>query len=423
MGDGVFYNDKNLKTVKAIDSRLTTIGQHTFRGCDALEDFYFVTLKMANNEDVDLYDLLNSDEDDYVLTNDCGLDDLEEEEIVTNSFLDDHAFFFNKATTLHMAEESILNLLPYFTKHGFSNFEEYKFDLTMNVDGTLPYFNKDYATWISMYEADVYTCYQDVVEDPANGNEPVIKIFMVKAKHNQGYYKIPAATIFKQPTTDGEPSQEFYTQDEVQEMMWNWRPTNSVYQFPGYNDTFMDWYYESSAGTNYNSDQISYAYTPSAAVIIRENDRKGAKDGKVAYERHSAEELINQSTLDPGNQAMITRKPIGPLSSSSKLFQFTHPTSGGNNDWVRMKSGTIKAGRFVLPISAGASNGNPGFIPGDARVEVIWVDDEVTGIMNVKDYIKSLNDSEAIYNLQGVKVTAPIKGQLYIQGGKKFIQK
>ena len=60
---------------------------------------------------------------------------------------------------------------------------------------------------------------------------------------------------------------------------------------------------------------------------------------------------------------------------------------------------------------------------GNSRIEVVWVDDDATSIMGVKEYVKSLKDSDAIYNLQGVRVSATQKGQMYIQNGKKFIQK
>ena len=86
------------------------------------------------------------------------------------------------------------------------------------------------------------------------------------------------------------------------------------------------------------------------------------------------------------------------------MFALTKPTQ------------VIANGKVVFPLSAwqGTANG---------RLNVTFVDGEVTGIMSAKDYMKSLNDSEAIYSLQGVRVSAPQKGQLYIQGGKKFIQK
>ena len=41
----------------------------------------------------------------------------------------------------------------------------------------------------------------------------------------------------------------------------------------------------------------------------------------------------------------------------------------------------------------------------------------------VKQYVKAMNESGEIYNLRGMKVATPVKGQMYIQNGKKFIQK
>ena len=67
----------------------------------------------------------------------------------------------------------------------------------------------------------------------------------------------------------------------------------------------------------------------------------------------------------------------------------------------------------MIPLSAAQGN---------SRVNVIWVDDEATAILGVKEYVKSLKDTDAIYNMQGVRVNATTKGQMYIKGGKKFIQ-
>ena len=61
-------------------------------------------------------------------------------------------------------------------------------------------------------------------------------------------------------------------------------------------------------------------------------------------------------------------------------------------------------------------NGSP------AAARVIWMDDaEATAIYGVKE-VKTVEDG-AIYNLKGVRVSSPVKGQLYIQNGKKFIAK
>ena len=55
-----------------------------------------------------------------------------------------------------------------------------------------------------------------------------------------------------------------------------------------------------------------------------------------------------------------------------------------------------------------------------AAARVVWMDDaEATAIYGVKE-VKPVVDG-AIYTLQGVRVSAPVKGQIYIQNGKKFI--
>jgi hypothetical protein len=187
----------------------------------------------------------------------------------------------------------------------------------------------------------------------------------------------------------------------------------------------MDWYIDGSA-QDFSSENPYSQYTPSAAVIIVEKANGGADGikGQVPYERHSADNLIKQSTLDPGNQMKISRTPLGELSTSSNIMWFAHAGNEPNTWHGPITSGTIPAGKLVLPLSAGQANGNdPHSDLSPSRIEVIWLDDDLTGINDVKDYIKSLRDSDAIYNLQGVKVTAPVKGQMYIQGGKKFIQK
>ena len=65
---------------------------------------------------------------------------------------------------------------------------------------------------------------------------------------------------------------------------------------------------------------------------------------------------------------------------------------------------------------------------GDATAaRVVWMDDategEITGILNVKHDTKNAVKSEAIYTLQGVRVSEMHKGQIYIVNGKKFLAK
>jgi hypothetical protein len=59
-----------------------------------------------------------------------------------------------------------------------------------------------------------------------------------------------------------------------------------------------------------------------------------------------------------------------------------------------------------------------------AAARVIWLSDgEATAIFGVKENAKVAAENGAMYNLQGVRISAPRKGQLYIMNGKKYIAK
>ena len=61
-----------------------------------------------------------------------------------------------------------------------------------------------------------------------------------------------------------------------------------------------------------------------------------------------------------------------------------------------------------------------------AAARVLWLDDategEITGILNVKHDAKNAVKSDAIYNLQGIRVNGTQKG-IYIMNGKKYVVK
>ena len=62
-------------------------------------------------------------------------------------------------------------------------------------------------------------------------------------------------------------------------------------------------------------------------------------------------------------------------------------------------------------------------VEGLSRLNLTIVEpNEATAIQGVKEYLDGVK-SGAIYNLNGVRVSTPQKGQMYIQNGKKFIQK
>ena len=64
-----------------------------------------------------------------------------------------------------------------------------------------------------------------------------------------------------------------------------------------------------------------------------------------------------------------------------------------------------------------------------AAPRVIWLDENAdtdpntTGIFEMKQSAKENAKSNTIYTLQGVRVSAPVKGQIYIMNGKKYIAK
>lgn len=64
-----------------------------------------------------------------------------------------------------------------------------------------------------------------------------------------------------------------------------------------------------------------------------------------------------------------------------------------------------------------------------APAHVIWMDTDsntdpnTTGIFEMKQSVKENAKSNTIYTLQGVRVSAPVKGQIYIMNGKKYIAK
>jgi hypothetical protein len=80
-----------------------------------------------------------------------------------------------------------------------------------------------------------------------------------------------------------------------------------------------------------------------------------------------------------------------------------------------------KGGAYIAPTWYFALLKNYGDDAAPARV--VWLDDsQATAIFGVKE-VKNAEGNDAIYNLQGIRVSAPVKGQLYIQNGKKFIAK
>jgi hypothetical protein len=392
MRPAVFKGDKSLKEVYAMDSKLTNLGEETFYGCRALEKFTFVTLNMINPEWTDplwgrARNYTHCDGTTIVMPS------------VEFNF-DDMQFFECPNTEIIMTQESAYNIFGYKRETypmEYSTVTVYQPTITLDDFGggafSNVYFNTDYATWIKIEDATVYTAYQDLN-----------KVYIYRAKHQNGYYKIPKT----QPLTEAEFG-FINNEDGTQTLGVKW--------YDDEDEAFSPYYKEDNVTANSWGDDTNYIWacndkrkpSNSAAVIIVSDKQV------IPYERHTKPLEINQSTLDPDNELRITATAIN-LTDLNAVHAW-HFNGVDDANFVRVNSGTAPAGVVVMKLSAYQGTA------GNSRIEVVWVDDDATSIMGVKEYVKSLKDSDAIYNLQGVRVSATQKGQMYIQNGKKFIQK
>lgn len=369
MGTEAFAYCTGLEEVTAMDSRLTNLGTKTFRNCTSLKKFTFVTLSVI-------------DPAFKPIVSESGYAQFDEAcdaiEIGGMFDFDDTQFFGCKNPEVIVTMESMQVLAGQAIKEyarEYSTLVAFEPTIELTKGGetySTTYYNTNYGTWIPADEADVYTAYQNVNE-----------IIIYKAKKHNNYYKIPALN----------------TDDYV---------GTSMYWFSRGWDQENVFFYGDEDG-NIIDGPLTPAQGSPAVIII-------AKKEKINVERHSRPGEKYQSTLDRDNELLIAGQTLYPNVTANICVWATDGSSQHTMYALTKPTQVIANGKVVFPLSAwqGTANG---------RLNVTFVDGEVTGIMSAKDYMKSLNDSEAIYSLQGVRVSTPVKGQLYIKGGKKFIQK
>ena len=398
MGTWAFAYCTNLKKVTAMDSRLTNLGSGTFRNCTNLEDFTFVTLSVIDPEyqvvpkQMGLLPII-----DEPIPLDPGaipvpIDDPETPDVFTDQcgnvvdlggtfdFDDTQFYLCTKKPVITVTEESYDILKGQYYKAYAQEYSELAIfqptltlkkkglDLDGNDQYSDGYYNVNYGTWIPVTEASVFTAYQDLN-----------KVLLFKAKHNNGYYKIPALN-FRGEAFGGDYDDVPYwlTKGAIQQNIWQY---------------------------NAKDLPITEIAQGSPAVIIISDK------SEIKVERHSRPGEKYQSTLDRDNELKIAANPL--KTDMTSIICAWGKQEGVVTFWRFNNGMTLPKGQVVLPLSAwqGTANG---------RIEVVFVDDEVTSI---KDYIKALNDSsDTIYNLQGIRVKNTVKGQLYIKNGQKFIQ-
>ena len=384
MGTEVFAYDMNLKEVTAMDSRLTNLGVNTFRNCNKLEKFTFVTLNVINPA----WTFAGDPRSEEAFADYCG-----NEVELGGVFNFDDTQFFNcpKVPELVLTDESIDIIKGQFFKsfaEEYSKLTAYQPTITLTDNGTnfsSTYYNEDYGTWIPVDEVlGVYTAYQNVNE-----------MILYKAKRHNNYYKIPAL-------------RSYTTEDDEDGTLISWNETDAL-STSGYWFS-KGWDQENTFVYTANDGPITEIAQGSPAVIII------ADKETINVKRVSRPGEKYQSTLDRDNELRIAGCTLTPDITSNLCVWATDYESLHTFYILQDPAAVVARGKVVFPLSAwqGTANG---------RLNVTIVDSDVTGIMSAKDYVKSLNDSEAIYTLQGVRVSTPVKGQLYIQGGKKFIQK
>lgn len=117
------------------------------------------------------------------------------------------------------------------------------------------------------------------------------------------------------------------------------------------------------------------------------------------------------------------RDDIWGTNTNKPMYDLYIMSNPAKNKGFRVDKNVVaKGGAYIAPTWYFALLKNYGNDAAPARV--VWLDDsQATAIFGVKEVKTAESNDDAIYNLQGIRVSAPVKGQLYIQNGKKFIAK
>ena len=97
---------------------------------------------------------------------------------------------------------------------------------------------------------------------------------------------------------------------------------------------------------------------------------------------------------------------------SKTLYAMKNPASVGKLDWGKVATSSYLPKGAVFVVCNESA---------EARLNIIWLDDNTTAIEDILNKENAQNG--AMYTLQGVRISAPVKGQIYIQNGKKYLAK
>ena len=147
----------------------------------------------------------------------------------------------------------------------------------------------------------------------------------------------------------------------------------------------------------------------------------GGREAKVGYTAVLA--TANPSTMRYNSEANIVNalKFAATVLSSDEiattyvgktLYAMKNPAAIGYLDWGKVATSSyLPAGAVFVECTEST----------EARLNIIWLDDNTTAIEDILNKENAQNG--AMYTLQGVRISAPVKGQIYIQNGKKYLAK
>jgi len=124
----------------------------------------------------------------------------------------------------------------------------------------------------------------------------------------------------------------------------------------------------------------------------------------------TASASINIPVVASGTDISSTNKLVGITAATAIEADKYYGLSG--NKFVKVNAGTVPAGKALLPASLISTAG--------ARELTFIFEDETTGVSTVKTFF---SNDKAMYNLKGQRIDAPRKGEIYIMGGKKMVNK
>ena len=132
--------------------------------------------------------------------------------------------------------------------------------------------------------------------------------------------------------------------------------------------------------------------------------------GKGIFLKGTAGATVNLNVLPAGGNTLSSNKLVGITEATAIVADTYYGLSG--NKFVPVNAGTVPAGKALLPASEVSSAREYTFV---------FEGDETTGVKTIDNGQLTI-DNGTVYDLQGRKVTKPVKGGLYIVNGKKVIK-